>query len=285
MSGSARARWDAFWHAETAERNLAVARAVLAASALWVALSRVDLPSVLAYPPEMWSGVGAVRQARFLLGAPLAVERVLYGALHLALAAALFGVAPRVACFAGGLLLYHFAPMETLMTRANPYLRGFTLPALGLLLLAFAPSAGRFRDPEGRQPAPAWPLRLTQVLVCQMYFFAGYAKLLTSGLAWPTAANVRGYLLLLNQGLAVDPASTLGYALAEHPLACALLGGGGLAFELAFPLVLVSRGARRVLLPLAVLFHLGNALLFRIYFQNVFLLLLFVDWAALRRRA
>lgn len=283
MSASARAAWDRFWHGETAPRNLAVARAVLAASALWVVLSRFDLPSVLAYPSDMWAGVGALRRLRFLIGAPLVVERVLYAGLHLALAAALCGIAPRAACFASGLLLYHFAPLETLVNRPNPYLRGFTLPALGLLLLSFAPVLGRWRAPQ-EVPAPAWPLRTVQVLVCQMYFFAGYAKLLVSGVDWPTAANVRGYLLLLNQALSTDPPATLGYALAAHPAACALLGWGGLLFELAFPLVLVSRTARRVLLPLAVLFHAGNALLFRIFFQNVFLLLLFVEWGARRER-
>jgi hypothetical protein len=279
-----RERWDAFWYADVPARNLAVARVLLAASALWIVLSRVDLPSLLAYPADFWAGVTPARHLRFLLGAPLLVERVLYGALHLALLAALFGLFPRVACFASGLLLYHFAPLETLIRSANPYLRGLTLPALGLLILSFAPTTGRVFGAASHEPAPAWPLRLVQVLLCQMYFFAGYAKLLASGLLWPTAANIRGYLLVLNQGLTTDPASTLGYALAEHPAACALLGWAALAFELLFPLLLVSRGARLVLLPLAVVFHVGNAVLFRIFFQNVFLLLVFVDWGAWRRR-
>jgi hypothetical protein len=122
-----------------------------------------------------------------------------------------------------------------------------------------------------------------QVLLCQIYFFAGYAKLVTSGLAWPAAENVRRYLLLLNQGLSNAPAGSLGYAVADVPWALTLLGWGGLLFELAFPLVLFSRAARLVLLPLALLFHVANGLLFRIFFQNVFLLLLFVEWD--RRRS
>jgi hypothetical protein len=47
--------------------------------------------------------------------------------------------------------------------------------------------------------------------------------------------------------------------------------------------VLFSRTARWVLLPAAVLFHAANSVLFRIFFQNAPLLLLFVDWQALRR--
>lgn len=281
-----RARWDAFWHSEIAPVNLAVARVLLAGSALWVVLSRVDLPSVLAYPPDLWAGVSAARHARFFLLAPLVLERVLYGVLHGALLLALLGLYPRAACFVSGLLLYHFAPLETIFRSPNPYLRGLTIPALGLLVLSFAPTAGRlFGRAADDVPSPAWPLRLVQVLFCQVYFFAGHAKLLASGLAWPTAANVRGYLLVLNQGLATEPGSTWGYAVADHPWACALLGWGGLGLDLLFPLVLFSRAARWVLLPLALLFHAGNALLFRIFFQNVFLLLLFVDWERFRRRA
>jgi hypothetical protein len=281
-------RWDAFWHAPTSARHLAIARILLAGTALWMVLSRVDLPGVLAFPAEMWTGVGAARRVRFLLGAPLAVERVLYVALHATLLAALLGVYPRIACFASGLLLYHFAPFETIIRSPNPYLRGLTLPALGLLILSFAPHADAWRiaprhAPDAPGQTPVWPLRLVQVLLCQIYFFAGYAKLVTSGLAWPAAENVRRYLLLLNQGLSSDPAGSLGYALADVTWACALLGWGGLAFELLFPLVLVSRAARLVLLPLAVAFHLANGLLFRIFFQNVFLLLLFVDWDGRRR--
>jgi hypothetical protein len=284
---TARERWDSFWHAPTSARNLAVARVLLAGTALWMVLSRVDLPSVLAFPAEMWTGVGWARRARFFLGAPLVVERALYAALHATLVAALIGVYPRLACLASGLLLYHFAPFETIIRSPNPYLRGMTIPALGLLILSFAPHVNSWRvfprRGEEAVEAPAWPLRLVQVLLCQIYFFAGYAKLVTSGLAWPAPENVRGYLLLLNQGLSSAPAGSAGYALADVPWACALLGWGGLAFELLFPLVLVSRAARLVLLPLALAFHVANGLLFRIFFQNLLLLLLFVDWD--RRRS
>ena len=61
------ARWDAFWHAPTSARNLAIARILLAGTALWMVLSRVDLPGVLAFPAEMWTGVGAVSYTHLTL--------------------------------------------------------------------------------------------------------------------------------------------------------------------------------------------------------------------------
>jgi hypothetical protein len=273
--------WARFWHRPEPERNLAAARILLAGAALWVVLSRADLPSLLLLPPEMWAGVTPERRWRFGLVWGPGVERALFGLLHAALLAALLGIVPRASCLLSGLLLYHFAPLETILRTPNPYLRGLTLPTLGLLVLASAPSLGGLAlRPRGAAPAlvPGWPLRLVQVLFCAVYFFAGYAKLWQSGPAWAAPDNMRRYLLLLNQGLSADPPTTLGYVVAASPAACAVLGAGGLLFELTFPAVLFWRRLRWAWLPLAAAFHLANSLLFRIFFPNAVLLLLFVDW-------
>jgi hypothetical protein len=264
-----------------------MARILLAAVGLWMVLSRHDLPSMLAFPAELWRNVTPERRLRFGMVLPLGVERVLYAALHATLVCALLGVRARATCFASGLLLYHFAPFETVIRTANPYLRGFTLPCLGLLIVSFA-RCGDALTLTGlwrRHPAPAdageyrWPLALVQVLFCQIYFFAGWSKLATTGWAWLEAGNIRGHLLVLNQALTADPVASWGYALARHPALCAAVAWTGIVFELAFPLVLFSAWARRLLLPLALVFHLANSVLFRIFFQNVWLLLLFVPWS------
>jgi hypothetical protein len=116
------------------------------------------------------------------------------------------------------------------------------------------------------------------VFFCQIYLVAAYSKLFASGWSWLSSTNIRGHLLVLNQALSEPPESSWGYALARHPALCGAVGWAGLAFELAFPLVLVSGTARLVLLPAAFAFHLANSVLFRIFFQNVPLLLLFVNW-------
>jgi hypothetical protein len=218
-------------------------------------------------------------------------ERALYALLHVSLVCALVGLWPRVACLLSGVLLYHFAPFETIIRTANPYLRGLTIPCLGLLVMSFSRCGDALALwPRGAAaPAPSWeyrwPLRLVQVLFCQIYLFAGWSKLFTTGWSWASAENVRGHLLALNQALVSDPAASWGYAVARHPLACSALAWAGLALEFAFPLVLFSRTARVVLLPAAALFHAANSILFRIFFQNAPLLLLFVDWAGCARLA
>jgi len=291
----AHSRWDRFWHRPAPAVDLAMARILLAAVGLWMVLSRHDLPSMLAFPAELWRNVTPERRLRFAMVLPLGLERALYWTLHGTLLCALLGIRTRTACFLSGLLLYHFAPFETIIRTANPYLRGFTIPCLGLLIVSFARcgDALTIAGAWTRRPVPAddggyrWPLALVQVLFCQIYFFAGWSKLFTTGWAWLEAGNIRGHLLVLNQALTADPAASWGYALARHPALCAAVAWTGIVFELAFPLVLFSARARRVLLPLALVFHLANSVLFRIFFQNVWLLLLFVPWSriALRQRA
>jgi hypothetical protein len=282
--------WARFWYGPEPARNLAAARILLAAAGLWVVLSRHDLPSLLAYPPELWEGVSPERRLRFLMVFGLGVERALYGFLHVTLLGALLGVLPRASCFASGLLLYHFAPFETIIRTANPYLRGLTIPCLGLLVLSFARCGDALAVWPRRPDVPAasweyrWPLRLVQVLFCQVYLFAGWSKLFTTGWSWASAENVRGHLLALNQALMSPPEASWGYALARHPLLCGALAWAGLALEFAFPLVLFSATARFVLIPAAAAFHAANSVLFRIFFQNAPLLLLFVNWDALLSR-
>lgn len=285
--------WERFWHRPAPAADLAAARILLAAVGLWMVLSRHDLPGMLAFPPELWRNVTPERRLRFLMVLPLGAERALYWALHATLLCALLGLRPRAACLLSGLLLYHFAPFETIIRTANPYLRGLTIPCLGLLVLSFARCGDAlsleraFRRPSGTAPAddPAyrWPLALVQVLFCQIYFFAGWSKLATTGWAWLEAGNIRGHLLVLNQALSADPAASWGYALARRPLLCAAVAWAGIAFEFAFPVVLFSDRARRLLVPLALGFHVANSVLFRIFFQDVPLLLMFVPWDSLRR--
>jgi vitamin K-dependent gamma-carboxylase-like protein len=268
-----RPRFNAFWFAGESRANLVAARILLAGTALWMVLSRYRLPSIAGFPPEMWNLVSFARRARFGYFLDVRVENLLFIALHLALIGALLGLLPRLSCIVSGILLVHFAPLETILWTPNPYLRGMTIPALGLLAFGFA----------GNRERQRWPLVLTQVFFAQIYFFAGYAKVFTSGFGWISAANIRGYLLMLNQFLGFDR-TQIGYALAPYPFVCAFIAWAGIAFDLLFPIVIFKPWTRRFMLPLAVFFHVANAVVFHVVFQNTFLLLMFVDWEAVAVR-
>lgn len=264
-------RFARFWLAPEPRVNAIVARALLAVCTLWIILSRRDLPSIVGLPSAVWQTVPMQSRFRFLLILPIDVERLLWAALHLALVAALFGLWNRWSCFTAGLLLYHFGPLETIVWTPNPYLRGMTIPCLGFLIFSFA-------DLRKGSEESGWALRLIQLLFAEIYFFAGYAKLFTSGIAWLGAQNIRDYLLALDQFLGFSTQPTISHWLAERPWICSLIAFAGLLFDLAFPIALFWRRSRWFFIPVGFFFHVANWLVFHVFFQNAFLLLIFVDW-------
>ena len=263
----ARAAWEGFWFAPETARNLAAARIVLAAQALWILLSR-DIPALSGLPADFWTDVPNSARWRFLVfeGHP-SLEAALQAAAIAALVLALLGVAARASCLAASLLLYHLAPLETLFFTPSPWAKGLTVPVLGLLTLSLAPSA------DG-----GWPLRLVQLFACQPYLFSGIAKLRSAGPGWASPENMRAWLLLANQDDQLAVFRAPGLWLADRPALCATIGILGLAMDLGFILVLFSRRSRVLLVPAALLFHAAIVVTQNYAFLSAPLLLLFVDW-------
>jgi hypothetical protein len=287
--GSARGAWDRFWFAPETARNLAAARIVLAAQALWILLSR-DIPALSALPAPFWTDVPASARWRFLIGeGHPGLERALQAVAVAALVSVLLGVAARASCLVAALILYHLAPLETLFYTPSPWAKGLTLPVLGLLTLSLSPCADVLRVGGRRTNITGgaehgWPLRLTQLFACQPYLFSGIAKLQSAGLGWASAENMRAWLLLANQDDQLAVFRAPGLWLADRPALCAAMGALGLAMDLGFILVLFSRRSRWVLLPAAVLFHAAILVTQNYAFLSAPLLLLFVDWGPRTRR-
>src|SRR6185436_14421091 len=97
--------WERQFFAPEPALNLAAARVLFSAHALWVLLSR-DLPAHSALPREFWVHVDRAELLRFFIvtGHP-DIEYGLQAFAMLALGAALLGVVPRTACFFAALLL------------------------------------------------------------------------------------------------------------------------------------------------------------------------------------
>ncbi len=222
------AGWNRFWFESQTPLNLAMTRILLALAALWIVLSRRDLPSVLEFPRAIWSTILPERRMRFFMVFDVTTERMLWLLLHIALIALVAGLATRWAALVGGLLLYHFGAMEAIIWTGNPYLRGYTIPALGLLIVAASVSAGAFRGESSWQHQ--WPLRLIQVLFAQIYFFSAWAKLYRSGAEWLSAANMRNYIIGIDQMLEL-PHTTLNLWIADNPQVAVAMAVCGLLIE------------------------------------------------------
>jgi hypothetical protein len=284
-----KAAWERFWFGSGSALDLAALRILVAIHALWILLSR-DLAGISGLPAETWMGVARTARWRFLIfeGHP-ALEGALVAAAALALALAAAGVWARGCCLVAGLLLYHLAPLETIVLTPSPYPKGLTLAVPALLALAAAPCAdalawGR-RAGGGAEPWQySWPVRLVQVLVAQVYLFSAWGKLVKVGPGWASALNMERWLHMFNQRDQLVVFQTLGPWIAARPGLCLLIGVVTLLVELSFISVLVSRRARRVLVPFVALWHAGILFAMNIAFLNAPLLLVFVDWEALRSR-
>lgn len=276
-----RAAWDRLWFAPGDPRTLALVRIVVAAHALWILLSR-DLPALSALPAPFWRGVAASARARFLLaeGHPR-WESLLALLAAVSLLAVLLGLWTRVSGLAAGLLLYHLAPLETIILTPSPYVKGFTIAVPALVVLSLAPCADAWSLRPKRGGAAAWeyhwPVQLVRLLVAQIYLFSGWAKLVRVGFDWAAADNVRAWLHFFNQRDQLVVYNTLGPWLAERPALCFMAGAFTLALELTFVSALVSRVARRVLPVAAAAWHVAILFAMNIAFPYVPLLLVFAD--------
>jgi hypothetical protein len=278
-------RWNRFWFSPGSALNLAAARVIFGGHALWLLGSR-DLPALSGVPDAFWTAVPAVDRWRFLVvpGHP-ALERALEWMAFAALGAAIVGIYPRVACLLAGLLLYHLAALETLYWTPNPYQRGFSVAVPALLTLAWSRCGDRLaivpRPPSEAADAAEyqWALRLTQFLVCLVYFVAGYSKVARAGFAWAGGENLRTWLMVFGEQDQVWTLGGLGMWIAAQPALCAAIGVSALALDLGFIAILFWARLRPWVLGAAVAFHAGITLTMGIVFLNVPQLLVFVDWA------
>jgi hypothetical protein len=280
--------WERFWFAPGSPRNLAGARITFAAYSLWVLLSR-NLPEMSGLPPVFWSQLGASARWRYLVfpGHPN-LERVLEWIAGIALLGAIAGVLPRFSCFVSGLLLYHLAPLESLIWIPHPYARGLTISVIALLTLSFSPcgdcwtlSRPRRDKPPAQSGDYTWPIRLLQLYLVQIYFFSAYAKVMFVGWNWASASNIRSWMLVCTQNEQFRVFHALGTWIADRPFMCWSVGIGTLLFEFGLVTALFSKWARRVLVPLVAVFHLGILLSMNLVFLNIPQLLVFANWDVL----
>jgi len=279
--------WGRFWFSDGSAINLAAARILVTGHALWILLSR-DPAALSGLPAEFWDFVQDTARWRFLIfeGHPL-WEHVLQTTALVALGAALVGLWPRLCCLVGGVLLYHLAPFETIMYTPSPWIKGYTVTTLALIILGSSRCGDALALGGGSERPPAWeyrwPLTLIQVALCQVYLFAGYAKMLRTGPTW-LLEGVRGYTQHYIQNEEVAVFHALGGWLIAHPALCVAAGCVALALNLSFWTVLFSRRARRVLVPFAIAWHIAVLFTMNFAFLEAPLLLLFVDWQSLRER-
>lgn len=274
------------WFLHAGHADFVAARAVVGLNALWLVLSHPDMPATTGLPAAFWKHVTLAQRARFLAFAlPSAIEWILYASLIASLLLVIAGRATTVSAFVAAILLYRFAALEPLIGSTGLlWFQCFTHPVLFLLVIGAA--WGRTRT----QFDDRWSVATIRGVFALYYFFCGFEKLTVIGPRWISPANIRTLLLVQEtREIFYTPLAT---PIASSTAACWTIAILTVALELLFPLVLFSKVARRILLPAALLGHIGIALALGLVFLNWPLLLLFVDfrmagvvWNQLRSRS
>jgi hypothetical protein len=126
-----------------------------------------------------------------------------------------------------------------------------------------------------------WPIRFVWVAMALIFFAAGLSKWRHAGLAWISSNDFA--LTLLRQQYHIsdgDPLTSWGVIVAHHAWAAHGLAAAAIGIETLFPLALVSRRARVVLVPCGLVLLVGIRLLMGPTFEQFMMCYVFwVPWS------
>lgn len=298
--------WLRFWFEAGDARDLGIARALFGAL-FFLAL----VPSAPKWPvwpwsaplwtevsPVFWHPVGVFR----LLGlgvAPAPVLVLIWVLFYLGLLCSTIGLWTRPSLWVTFALGFYVTNLRNNFGKID---WNWELPPIIFLLLAASRAGDAFsldawlarrrRAAPSSAPPPSaeyrWPLQAIRVWLALAYFAAGVSKLRNGGLDWFASDTLGVYLVRSNYPrifAANQPVLALGLWVAQHHWMVVASTLITLIIECGYPLALFSRRARWLLVPGAVMMHIGILLLIGAYFLAWIAAAVFwVPWGALVER-
>lgn len=239
-------------------------RVIVAAHALWIVLSNPALPSVVAWPRAFWNPIPRNLLLRFgYFGLHETLEWILFALMIVCLVAVVFGIAMRVTAFAAGLLLYHFAPLDSLLAWGDfIQMGGLTVATLAMFAMWAA----------GEDESAEWPLVFSRLLIGMSFLLSGTTKLREVGPRWYSGSMIE-QMALTNWSLS---GRTGALWIASHPAAAWAVGIGSALLDVLFIFAVFSKPVRWIVIPLAIAGLVVRSLAFGIHWLAAPLLLLFV---------
>jgi hypothetical protein len=107
--------------------------------------------------------------------------------------------------------------------------------------------------PAAKSTLYTWPIVTAQLCICMAYVFAGLCKLKLGGLEWFNGYTIQTYLL--QDGVLHN--RPLGVWMSQFYWPAVIISITVVTLELSFPLVMVSRRARCVILPSVACVHIS----------------------------
>jgi hypothetical protein len=279
-------RWNAFWFCPGRPIDLGICRALFFGSLFLWQVSH-DFSAWAKYSDVFWMPIWLFDRLHLPLlsvGAIDAIQIVWKAALFLG-AIGLFSRAAMAVAFVLGTYLMglphnfgqtqHFDTLVVFASGALALSRAGDSVSLDALL-----AARRGRS----QPQPSWeytwPIRFVWVAMALIFCAAGLSKLRHSGLDWILSDNLS--LLLLRQQYHLsdgEPLTTWGVWVANHAWAARGMAAVAVSVETLFPLALVSRAARLVLVPAGLAFLVGIRVLMGPTFEQFMMCYVFwIPW-------
>lgn len=294
MFGNLRGRWMQFWFKPASPENLALCR-ILFFGAIFVRYLSHDFSAWADVSEVFWAPINTFQ----FLHLPRFNDDIIK-ALQL-----IWKVA----------LLFSCIGLYTRGTTATAFVLGFYLLGLphnmgkidhydAILVLVFAImafsrcgdalSVDRWRfAKKSRSPGSVqtsgeytWPVRAVWLTLALIMFAAGVAKLRDSGLTWVFSDNVaytiRAAYYHINNS---DPLTSGGLYLAQSPTLSRFVAAFTLLCEIGYPLALILRSARWIIVPGTVLTFLGIRIFMGPTFEDFIVCHLFwVPWDRVRLR-
>jgi hypothetical protein len=284
MTAIARA-WDRFWFAPGSASSLGLCRLLFFGMlAAW--LVPHDFSAWGGYSSVFWMPIWVFRVARLQ---PLSPDNLvlMQTVWKTSLILSAIGLFTRPAMVVAAVLGFYLIglPHNFGQTQHFDTLVVLVLVALALSRAGDAWALDAYLNPR-RIHMPdesgeyTWPIRFVWVAMSLIFCAAGLSKLRHSGLDWILSDNFS--LLLLRQQYHIsdgDPLTTWGIVVAGHPWLSHAMAASAVMVETLFPLVLVSRYARAVLVPAGLLFLVGIRLLMGPTFEQFMMCYVFwVPW-------
>jgi hypothetical protein len=259
--------WTHYWFAPRPPLRLGVARALFFGG-VFVLFLRYDFASWGHLGPALWQPVWLIRALDLPRPSVTALE-VCQVIWKISLVLASVGLLTRIATATALVLgLYLLGVNESWgkLGHASAHLvLIMAVLALSRCGDAFAVDAWLRRRRGFAAPTASgehtWPIRAAWLVLASMLFAAGVAKLRQSGASWLEPETMQAILLDRADALGAHPSplQSVDRWLASQPWLCAVAATSTLCIELSYPLVLVSRRARQLLVPSTLALFVGIA--------------------------
>ena len=282
--GICRDAWLRYWFTPERPENLGAARAIFFAGVLLLYVQE-DFSAWATVDRVFWMPIWAFDRLGLEPTPPAAlelIEWVFKGALLCGAVGFATRVASGVACLLGFYLLglphnfgqtYHFDALLVFVFGILAMARSGDAVAIQALRTPRRMPSGEYR----------WPVRLIWLTTATIFFAAGFAKLRRSGLDWAFSDNMSNILIKAHYGRSdADPLVDWGLFIAQTPVLSQGLALMSLLLESTFPLALVSRTARLVLVPGVFMMLVGIRVLMGPTFGGfLFAFAFWIPWSAL----